>query len=179
MFSKAGPYLRSPDVTNRPSVIPKRYKLKKSNISDGPKLNMETPKKGVASNIAGIIPITSWRIHNNIAPELHGEGNQSRDFIYVTDTVDAVVKLFDVMPAGESVNISTDNCCTVKNLLDKIIAHYEYNGELVNKEARGADVLTHNASNEKVKSLISYSLTSFEEGLAETLDWYRNEFSEK
>jgi hypothetical protein len=57
MFSKAGPYLRSPDETNKPNVIPKRYKLKKSNISDGPKLNMETPKKGVARNMAGITPI--------------------------------------------------------------------------------------------------------------------------
>jgi hypothetical protein len=57
MFSKAGPYLNSPAATSRPSVIPKRYKLKKSNINDGPKLNMETPKKGVASNIAGITPI--------------------------------------------------------------------------------------------------------------------------
>ena len=57
MFSKAGPYLNSPDVTNRPSVIPKRYKLKKSNIRDGPKLNMETQKKGVARNTAGITPI--------------------------------------------------------------------------------------------------------------------------
>ena len=57
MFSKAGPYLSSPDVTSRPSVIPKRYKLRKSNINDGPKLNMETPKKGVAMNMAGITPI--------------------------------------------------------------------------------------------------------------------------
>ena len=57
MFSKAGPYLSSPAATNRPSVIPNRYKLKKSNINDGPKLNMETPKKGVANNIAGITPI--------------------------------------------------------------------------------------------------------------------------
>ena len=47
----------SPEATNRPSVIPKRYKLKKSKINDGPKLNMETPKKGVARRIAGIIPI--------------------------------------------------------------------------------------------------------------------------
>ena len=57
MFSKAGPYLSSPEVTSRPNVIPKRYKLKKSKINDGPKLNMETPKKGVARRIAGIIPI--------------------------------------------------------------------------------------------------------------------------
>ena len=57
MFSKAGPYLMSPEVTNKPSVIPKRYKLKKSKIKDGPNLNIETPKKGVARNIAGTIPI--------------------------------------------------------------------------------------------------------------------------
>ena len=57
MFSKAGPYLRSPEVTNRPNVIPKRYKLKKSKINDGPRLNIDTPKKGAARRIAGIIPI--------------------------------------------------------------------------------------------------------------------------
>ena len=57
MFSKAGPYLNSQAETSRPSVIPKRYKLRKSNINDGPRLNMETPKKGVASNMAGITPI--------------------------------------------------------------------------------------------------------------------------
>ena len=57
IFSKAGPYLSSPDVTSKPNVIPKRYKLKKSKINDGPKLNMETPKNGAARRIAGIIPI--------------------------------------------------------------------------------------------------------------------------
>ena len=58
MFSKAGPYLRSPEVTNSPSVIPKRYKLKKSKISEGPKANIETPKKGAARSTADIIPIS-------------------------------------------------------------------------------------------------------------------------
>ena len=57
IFSKAGPYLKRPEVTRRPSVIPKRYRLKKSKIKDGPKLNKETPKNGVAISIAGTIPI--------------------------------------------------------------------------------------------------------------------------
>ena len=57
MFSKAGPYLNSPEVTNSPNVIPKRYKLKNSKTNDGPKLNNETPKKGAARRIAGTIPI--------------------------------------------------------------------------------------------------------------------------
>ena len=57
IFSKAGPNLSNPDVTNRPNVIPKRYKLKKSKISEGPNLNIETPKKGVARSTAGTTPI--------------------------------------------------------------------------------------------------------------------------
>ena len=136
------------------------------------------PRQNYKGLLAGIIPITAWRIHNDMAPELHGAGDQSRDFIYVLDTVDAVVKLFTVMPQGESVNISTDNCCSVKTLLSKIIDHYGYTGEVLKKEARGADVQTHNASNAKVRALISYNLTPFEEGLAATLDWYRTKFKD-
>ena len=134
------------------------------------------PRQNYKGLLAGIIPITAWRIHNDVAPELHGAGDQSRDFIHVSDTVDAVVKLFTVMPKGESVNISTDNCCSVKTLLSKIIDHYGYTGEVLKKEARGADVLTHNASNAKVSALISYNLTPLDEGLAATLDWYKAKF---
>jgi UDP-glucose 4-epimerase len=83
-----------------------------------------------------------------------------------------------VLPQGESVNISTDNCCSVKALLEKIIAHYGYKGEVLLKQARGADVLTHNASNAKVRELISYNLTPFDEGLAATLDWYKTKFED-
>jgi UDP-glucose 4-epimerase len=136
------------------------------------------PRQNYKGLLAGIIPITAWRIHNDIAPELHGAGDQSRDFIHVSDTADAVVKLFAVMPQGESVNISTDNCCSVKTLLSKIIDHYGYTGEVVKKEARGADVLTHNANNAKVSALISYNLTPLDEGLAATLDWYKAKFME-
>ena len=56
-FSKAGPYLRRPDTTRSPSVIPKVYRLNKSSIRAGPKSNKETPKKGEAKSIAGTIPI--------------------------------------------------------------------------------------------------------------------------
>ena len=56
-FSKAGPYLRSPETTRRPNVIPKIYRLNKSSIKEGPKSNNETPKKGDANKTAGITPI--------------------------------------------------------------------------------------------------------------------------
>ena len=56
-LSNAGPYLNRPETTSRPRAIPKRYRLNKSNISVGPKLNIETLKKGEARSIAGTIPI--------------------------------------------------------------------------------------------------------------------------
>lgn len=135
------------------------------------------PRQNYKGLLAGIIPITAWRIHHGVSPELHGDGLQSRDFIYVHDTVDAVVSLYPVLAKGDSINVSTDNTCSMKALLDKIVQYYGYDGEILQKPARGADVLTHIASNEKVKGLISYNLTSFEDGLATTLDWYRNKFT--
>ncbi len=135
------------------------------------------PRQNHRGLMAGIIPITAARVLTGGTPEIHGTGQQRRDFIYVFDTVDAVVRLYDVMAAGDSVNISTDNTATVEELIGLISRHYSYGGEVARKEARKADVLCHNASNAKVHGLINYQLTPFKTGLATTLEWYRDRLS--
>ncbi|WP_434516872.1 NAD-dependent epimerase/dehydratase family protein [Dechloromonas sp. ARDL1] len=137
------------------------------------------PRQNHKGMLAGIIPLTAWRLLNGIAPEIHGTGQQSRDFIYVSDTVDAVVKLYDVMPAGDNINISTDNQITVEQLIYQICDYYGYTGEIPRKEGRKSDVLCHNASNERVQTLIDYQLTEFDAGLAQTLVWYQNALGSK
>jgi UDP-glucose 4-epimerase len=130
------------------------------------------PRQNYKGYLAGVIPITAWKILNKMQPEIHGTGKQSRDFIYVLDTVDAIVKLYDVLKPAESVNISTDGQISIEDLVSRIAKELSFTGELLRKEARGADVECHNASNEKVKKLIDYQLTSFDKGLTETLKWY-------
>lgn len=137
------------------------------------------PRQNHKGMLAGIIPLTAWRLLNGIPPEIHGTGQQSRDFIYVSDTVDAVVKLYDVMPAGDNINISTDNQITVEQLILRICDYLGYVGEIPRKEARKSDVLCHNASNKRVQALIDYQLTSFDTGLAQTLAWYREALGSK
>lgn len=132
------------------------------------------PRQNHKGMLAGIIPLTAARLLRGIAPEIHGTGLQSRDFIYVTDTVDAVVKLYDVMQRGDNINISTDNQITVADLIHRICAHFDYSGEIPRKETRKSDVLCHNASNERVRSMIDYQLTAFDQGLEQTLEWYRS-----
>jgi UDP-glucose 4-epimerase len=135
------------------------------------------PRQNYRGMLAGVIPITAWRILSGGIPEIHGDGKQSRDFIYVHDTVDAVVKLYPVLPSGESVNISTDNQLTIAELIKRVADDLGYTGTINRKPARQADVLCHNASNEKVRSLIDYSLTSFDEGLGQTLAYYKQQIS--
>ena len=57
IFSNAGPYLSKPEETNKPSVIPKIYKLKKRKKRGIPKFNIDIPKSGDVRIIAGTKPI--------------------------------------------------------------------------------------------------------------------------
>ena len=57
IFSKDGPNLIKPALTNNPKVIPKIYKLKKSKNKGKPNFKIETPKSGEVKKIAGTKPI--------------------------------------------------------------------------------------------------------------------------
>lgn len=133
----------------------------------GPRQNWEGP-------LAGIIPLTAKRIIEGKAPILEGTGEQSRDFIYVEDTVDAVIDLFSIMEPGQEVNISAIGNISISELLDKMCEYMGFTGELERHEARGADVACHKATNALLKSLIEFNPRSIDEGLPITLDWYKN-----
>lgn len=137
------------------------------------------PRQNYRGFLAGVIPLTVLKIFSGQQPEIHGSGEQSRDFIYVEDTVDAILKVYPLLSAGESINISTDGQISIKTLINDIARHMSYTGQILQKEARASDVLCHNASNQKIKALIDYRLTPFEEGLAKTIAWYKAEFSRR
>ena len=62
IFSNEGPNLTSPDVTRRPRVTPKIYKVINKKMSGIPILNIEIPKSGIANKAAGINPIHVLKI---------------------------------------------------------------------------------------------------------------------
>ena len=57
IFSKDGPNLIRPALTNKPSVIPKIYKLKNNNNNGKPNFRIDTPNNGEVKIIAGTNPI--------------------------------------------------------------------------------------------------------------------------
>jgi len=137
------------------------------------------PRQNYIGALAGIIPLTIKRILCGDQPEIHGTGKQSRDFIYVMDTIDAVIRLYSKMEAGDAINISTNGQITINELVHSITTHLDYKGEVIYKEARGADVFCHNASNEKLKKLICFEPTFFEQGIKQTINWYKENINFK
>ena len=57
IFSKDGPNLIRPALTNKPKVIPKIYKLTNKKSNGKPNLKIDTPNKGAVKIIAGTSPI--------------------------------------------------------------------------------------------------------------------------
>jgi UDP-glucose 4-epimerase len=135
------------------------------------------PRQNYRGYMAAVIPITAYRIFNSQKPVVYGTGEQSRDFIFVDDTIDALVKIFPLIRAGDAVNVSTDNQTAIIDVIKKVCDLMDYKGEIDFLPDRPADVRCHNADNSKIKSLIEYKLTPFDEGMAKTIDWYKKEFA--
>ena len=130
------------------------------------------PRQNYSGYLAGVIPLTIWKIFKGDKPVIHGSGLQSRDFIYVFDTIDATIKTYDKLKAGDSINLATDGQLSIKEVIELIFKHMNYNGDVEYEENRQSDVVCHNACNKKIKSLIEFKLTPFKVGLEETIDWY-------
>lgn len=137
------------------------------------------PRQNHKGFMAAVIPVTLRRIFQGEKPEIHGTGMQSRDFIFVTDTVKAIADVFTVLPAGESVNISTDGQVAIQDLIQILTELAEYQGEILRKPERGADVHCHIASNKKLHGLVRFTPTDFKKAIKQTFDWYAEKFQVK
>ena len=108
---------------------------------------------------------------------VHGNGSAARDFIHVDDHCEALDRLLHVpceQVAGEVLNLGTGRHLTVleiaKAVRDRMTDHVpiEFIGE------RPGQVFRHTCDSTKAERLLGWrARTSFEDGLDQTIDWYR------
>ncbi len=124
---------------------------------------------------AGIIPIVVNRIKRNEPIEIFGDGEQTRDFIYVSDTADAFIKVYEQTAArGMVINIATGKEVSINTLVNTLIRVMDHPGHsVVHSGPRPGDVRRHCGSIELAKKLFNFSpMTDFDKGLAATVEWY-------
>ena len=129
-----------------------------------------------AWKFAAIIPLTIKRIVNNDDIILFGDGKQTRDFIYVKDTVDAAVKVYNsTNTRGKILNIASGEELSMHFVVKSIAEHLGYNKEFIYKDARPGDVRRHIADISLAKQLIDFKPEiKFAEGIKETINWYKS-----
>lgn len=112
--------------------------------------------------------------------EIYGDGNQTRDFIYIDDIVSAIILAGTKQGIGGQVfQVSSNQETSVNSLCQILFPLIEKNGistiKVVNGEARVGDVKRNFADTKKAREMLGWQYqTSLEDGLAETVNWLIN-----
>lgn len=124
--------------------------------------------------LAAIIPLTLRRIRERMAPVIQGDGLQTRDFIFVLDTVASIMKLAGLEEAkGQTLNLGSGKETTMKEIVETLCNLTGYTGSIDYQPARPADVRRHVAGIEQSKKLIGEpAVISLADGLKQTVAWY-------
>jgi UDP-glucose 4-epimerase len=137
--------------------------------------NIFGPRQRADSPYSGVIALFTAALTEGRTPAVHGDGLQSRDFTYVSDVVQALTRAAEAPGvSGKVYNIGTGRATTV---LDLIAALNRLLGtHVVPRHAppRAGDVRHSRADITLARRELGYEpAVSFEQGLAETLRWYR------
>jgi dTDP-glucose 4,6-dehydratase len=109
---------------------------------------------------------------------IHGDGHASRDWLYVDDDAEAIEAIIagdiDAI-AGEVINVATGLDLSVSQIADAVLAAVGKPDSLKSYvDERLGQVDRHIGSTDKAERLVGWrARTSFEEGLARTVEWYR------
>ena len=108
-------------------------------------------------------------------PTIFGDGEQSRDFVYVADVVQANLKAAMAPDApGKAFNVASGVCTTVNRLYGLIAEQLDVSEPPVYGEPRAGDILHSGADITAAKTVLGYDPAfSLEAGLAPTVDWLR------
>ena len=124
---------------------------------------------------AGVIPLTIKRILSGEAPVIYGDGEQTRDYIYVTETADAAVEIYNCQDSkGKTINIASGSEVSINRLV-KLIADYMGCARAITYESeRPGDVRRFIASINLAQDLIKFKpKINLEEGIKLTIEWYK------
>ena len=121
-----------------------------------------------------VIPKTIIRSQKNMKIPVYGTGENIRDWIYVKDHCDAIMKVFLNGESGESYNITGSNEITNVELIQKILKILNKSEELIYfVEDRPGHDLRYGVDSSKIRDDLGWKPRySFEEGLKSTIDWY-------
>jgi len=139
--------------------------------------NVFGPRQDPGSPYSGVISLFSTALLENRQPTIYGDGEQSRDFTYVANVVDGVLRACEAPKAsGEVINVACGTRITLNKLLDTMNRIVGTDIKPIYRESRAGDVRDSQADITKAKTILGYApIVDLEGGLRHTLAWCKAE----
>ena len=134
--------------------------------------NVFGPRQDPGSQYAAAIPIFIHKALRNEPITIFGDGEQTRDFIYVKDIVAANVYLAKHEPHKGVYNVAYGKRKTIKDIAKKIIELTESSSEIRYAPTRAGDVKHSQAGIDKILATGFTPVASFDEGLRKTIEFF-------
>jgi nucleoside-diphosphate-sugar epimerase len=137
--------------------------------------NVFGPRQDPSSPYSGVISLFISALCDGRRPTIYGDGEHTRDFTYVTNVVDGVLRACHAPNvSGQVINVATSGRVSVNRLFRTLQVLTGATVEPIYVEPRAGDVKDSQADITKAKALLGYTpLVTFEDGLASTVAWYR------
>ncbi len=137
--------------------------------------NVFGPNQDPTSQYAAAIPAFVTSILKDTPPTIYGDGEQSRDFTYVDNVVEAnLLAARAKQTKGEVINIACGEAITVNAIIDMINKIVGKNVKPTHLPSRKGDVKHSLADITQAKKLIGFKpVVSFKDGLKKAIEWYR------
>ena len=139
--------------------------------------NVFGPRQDPSGPYAAVIPVFVDRIMKGESVRINGDGEQTRDFTYVDNAVQANIRaMFATNDAayGEAYNIAVGEQFSVNHLYNSIRELLGIDHQPTHVEARAGDIRNSLADISKAEKLLGYKPTfNFPEGLKKTVEYFQ------
>ncbi len=141
--------------------------------------NVYGPKQDPKSQYAAAIPIFIFKALKNEDITIYGDGEQTRDFVFVKDVAKALALAAETEKPKSVYNVANGSSITIKTLAGKIIELTNSQSKIIFAPERSGDIKHSLASIEKtVKELNFRPEVSLDEGLAQTIEYFKKRMVE-
>jgi UDP-glucose 4-epimerase len=140
--------------------------------------NVFGPYQDPTSQYSGVLAVFCRKMLAGEAPTIYGDGETSRDFTFIQNTVDGNLLAASApaeLVAGQVMNVATGVRITLNEVVEVLRGITGYSGRVEYAPERAGDIKHSLADISLATKLLGYSPSvSFQAGLEQTVSWYRS-----
>lgn len=119
--------------------------------------NVYGPRQDPSSPYSGVISIFADKLSQGVTPTIFGDGEQTRDFVFVSDVVEANMQaVTNEKPVGQVINIATGNKITLNDLLRTFCEIRDVEFKADYQQARQGDIKESYANIDRAAELLDW-----------------------